>query len=318
MVAVPSQITAILVLIEYWTDQNQALFITCFIILTFAVGMIAVGIYGEIEFAMSLLKIALVIGIVIMGLVIDLGGAPGHDNIGFRYWKNPGPFVEHLAPGNWGKFLGFWAVLNNAIYSFAGVEDVAIAAAETKNPRYNIPKACRKIFARIGFFYITTVVVIGMIVPSNDPALKNKPGTTTESPFVIVATRAGLKFVPAIINAVVLSTAWSSANESIISGTRTVLALASEGKAPRIFGMVNGWGSPWVAVLLQTAVACISYMVLSSGALRAFYYFLDLTATGTLVSWIVILINHLRMRKTMDIKGIPSEKLPWHHSWTRK
>lgn len=89
-------------------------------------------------------------------------------------------------------------------------------------------------------FYITTLLIIGMIFPSNDPALRSMSGTATESPFVIVSTRAGIKFVPAIINAVVLSTAWSSANESIISGTRKILALTHEGKAPKVFEIVNG------------------------------------------------------------------------------
>lgn len=107
MVAVPSQVTAILVLIECWTDQYRGLLIALFIILTFAVGVVAVGIYGEVEFAMSCFKIAPVIGNIIMGLVLDLGGVPGQDHIGFRCLKNPGPFVEHLAPGHWGNFVAF-------------------------------------------------------------------------------------------------------------------------------------------------------------------------------------------------------------------
>lgn len=51
-----------------------------------------------------------------MGLVIDLGGVPGRARIGFQYWNNPGPFVEYIGTGSWGKFLGFWAVMNNGAY----------------------------------------------------------------------------------------------------------------------------------------------------------------------------------------------------------
>jgi hypothetical protein len=40
------------------------------------------------------------------------------------------------------------ALETNAVYSFAGVESLAMAAAETKNPRQNIPKACKRVFAR--------------------------------------------------------------------------------------------------------------------------------------------------------------------------
>jgi amino acid transporter len=40
------------------------------------------------------------------------------------------------------------------VFSFAGVESLAMAAAETQNPRRNIPKACKKVFARVLIFYV--------------------------------------------------------------------------------------------------------------------------------------------------------------------
>ena len=138
--SIPAEISAICVLFQYWTDINSALFIMLVIAITFAVGISFIGIYGEIEFFFAALKILLVIGLIILGLVIDLGGVPGQERIGVRYWKDPGPFVEYIASGHWGQFLGYWAVLVNAVFSFAGTESLAMAAAETRNPRQNIPK----------------------------------------------------------------------------------------------------------------------------------------------------------------------------------
>ncbi|KAG9719297.1 hypothetical protein KCU73_g14841, partial [Aureobasidium melanogenum] len=71
--SIPSEISAICVLFQYWIDINSSLWIVIFIVLTFVVGIAFVGIYGEIEFLMALLKIALVVGLVILGLCIDLG-----------------------------------------------------------------------------------------------------------------------------------------------------------------------------------------------------------------------------------------------------
>lgn len=82
------------------------------IILTVAVGFSAIRIYGEVEFWFALLKIVFIVFLIILGLVIDLGGVPGTPRIGFRYWKEPGPFVEYIATGSWGQFLGFWAVMS--------------------------------------------------------------------------------------------------------------------------------------------------------------------------------------------------------------
>lgn len=71
-----------------------------------AIGISFIGIYGEVEFWFALLKIVFIIFLILLGLVIDLGGVPGTPRIGFRYWKDPGPFVEYIATGNWGRFLG--------------------------------------------------------------------------------------------------------------------------------------------------------------------------------------------------------------------
>ena len=316
--SVPAEISAAVVLVQFWTDQYPALWVTIFIILTFVVGIAFIGFYGEVEFVFAILKILLVIGVIIMGLIIDLGGVPGRDRIGFRYWKNPGPFVEYIAPGNWGKFLGFWAVMNNAAYSFAGIESISVAAAETQNPRQNIPMACKRVFARVSLFYILAVLIVGLLVPSNDPNLNDTSGTASQSPFVIAATRAGIKIVPSIINAVVLTSAWSSSNQALLAGTRILFGLALKKQAPSIFLRTTPWGIPYMCVYLQTAVACLAYMTVSSGALKVFYWFLDLTAAGTLVSWGVISLNHIRLHLALKAQSIDRKELPWHHWWTRK
>ena len=44
--------------------------------------------FGECEFWFSSIKIMTIIGLIILGIVIDLGGAPNHDRLGFRYWVN--------------------------------------------------------------------------------------------------------------------------------------------------------------------------------------------------------------------------------------
>lgn len=312
----PAEISAALVLIQFWTDKYPALYITIFVVITFLIGIVGIAVYGEVEFAFALLKILMIIGIVIMGLVIDLGGVPGQERLGFRYWKNPGPFVEYLTTGSLGKFLGFWAVMNRAVYSFSGVESVSVAACETQSPRQNIPRACKRVFARVVVFYILAVLIVGMLVPSNDPELGYDSGNASTSPFVLAATRAGIKVVPSIINAVVLTSAWSSSNQAMLAGTRILYALALKKQAPQIFLKTTTWGIPWVCVVLQTAIAALAYMSLSNGALTVFYWFLMLTSAGVLISWSVIVFNHIRLHQALKAQGIPRTALPWTNSWT--
>lgn len=110
------------------------------------------------------MKILLIIGLIFAGIIVDLGGAPNHDRIGFRYWKNPGPFNTYLVDGNTGKFLAFWSTFISAAYSYANIQVVAMAGTETKNPRVLIPNAMKLTFLRVIIFYVVSLFVVGLLV----------------------------------------------------------------------------------------------------------------------------------------------------------
>lgn len=84
--------------------------------------------------------------------------------------------------------------------------------------------------------------MVGLVVPSNDPNLLSSSGTASESPFVIAARRAGIKVVPSIINAIILTSAWSSGNSSLLGGSRVLYGMALEGHAPKFFRRINRFG----------------------------------------------------------------------------
>lgn len=108
-----------------------------------------------------------------MGIIIDLGGNPKHDRIGFRYWKHPsGPMGHYLHDQVHDEqlsiFLGFWSTLTNALFAYIGTELIGVTVGEAQNPRRNIPIAIRRTFYRILVFYVGGVFVIGLVVPSTN------------------------------------------------------------------------------------------------------------------------------------------------------
>jgi amino acid transporter len=155
-----------------------------------------------------------------------------------------------------------------------------------------------------------------MIVASDDPRLNDYTGDATTSPFVIVASAAGIKAIPSVVNAVVITSAWSSSNQALLSGTRVLFALAIKGQAPKIFLRTTSWGVPYVCVLFNTAFMFLAFMALSSNAMTVFWWLVDLTAAGVLVSWSAILTNHIRLNLALKKQGIPRSELPFHNSWT--
>ena len=318
LLSIPSEITAICVLFQFWTDINPTVWIVAFIVLTSAVGLSFVRIFGEIEFVFALLKIALVVFLIILGLVIDLGGIPGTPRIGFQYWRDPGPFVEYIGTGDWGRFLGYWGVMTGAVFSFAGVESLAMAAAETRNPRRAIPAACKRVFVRIVVFYMLAILVVGMLVRSDDERLGNDSGDAAQSPFVIAASAAGIPAIASAVNAVVITSAWSASNQSLLAGTRVLYGLALKGQAPRVFLRTTSWGTPYACVGLFSMFMLLSFMSLSNSALTVFWWLVRLTAAGVLVSWSAIFLNHIRLRWAMEKQGIEASRLPWQNWWTSK
>jgi len=81
----------------------------------------------------------------------------------------------------------------SAAFAYGNVQVVAIAGAETRNPRKTIPDALKKTFARVVFFYVASMFVIYLTVPSDDERLYHPTGDATHSPFVIAFSKAGLK-----------------------------------------------------------------------------------------------------------------------------
>lgn len=215
------------------------MWITIVIVVIVFLNAFAVSVYGEAEFWFASLKVITIVGLLILALVLDLGGGPNHDRIGFRYWNDPGAMKPFIADGNSGRFLGVFFGCVMAAYTYGGVESVVIAAGEAQDPRRNLPKSVRRVFWRILVFYLLGPFAIGLLVPYNDIGLltalaTDAPGAAS-SPWVIAIKTAGISALPSIINAVILSSASSAANACLYNGSRYLMSMAQLGLAPKIF-----------------------------------------------------------------------------------
>jgi amino acid transporter len=284
-------------------------------VLVCLVNIFGVRYFGESEFIFSIIKLTLITGLIIAGLVIDLGGGPNGDRIGFRYWKNPGAVAgAGLVPSNVGldRFLGILGVIVQAAFSFQGMELVVIAASETESPRRNISKAVGRVFYRILVFYILGILIIGMLVASNDPNLLEDTGTAAQSPFVIAINRAGIKVLPHIVNAGVFTSAFSAGNSFLFCSSRILYGLALRGQAPRFFAYCTKNGLPVFAVLCASAFTFLSFMNVSSGGVTVFNWFVKLTTTAGFFSWFSMNLTYIFFRRGMIAQGYDLTKNAYH------
>ncbi|GFZ52248.1 hypothetical protein JCM24511_10021 [Saitozyma sp. JCM 24511] len=297
------------------TNAQTAGYLTMLMILCAGINFFGARWFGESEFWFSLIKILLITGLILAGLIVDLGGNPAHERIGFRYWKNPGPFVEYLFTGAKGHFAGFFIDLVQAAYSFLGMESIAIAAGEVQNPRVSVAQAVKRVFIRICLFYVVGILIIGMLVPSNDPQLLAATGTTAaSSPFVIAFSRLGIKALPSIINACVLTSAFSSGNTGVYISSRMLYGLALRGQAPKIFVKTTRGGLPFVALIFVICFMPLCYMTLASGAETVLNWLTHLTALSGILVWCTIACTYIRFKKGLDAQGIDRTKFIY---WNR-
>ncbi|KAG2077105.1 amino acid permease [Suillus decipiens] len=309
----PAEISAAALLVDYWhpSVNNSVWVVMCFVVVV-TINMLGAGAYGEAEFVFASIKVITITGLIILGIVIDLGGGPNHDRIGFRYWKNPGPFVQYNGIGGAkGRFLGWAAVLTQAAFSFIGTEIVAIAAGEAKNPRRTLPKAIRRVYIRILLFYIGGTFIIGLLVPSNNLLLQLSSGTAA-SPFVIAIETAGIKSLPSIINACLLTSAWSASSSDLYTASRAIYGLAASGNAPKFFLRTTRNGVPYAAVLFSASFSLLAFMAVSTSAGSVFDWFSNMTSVAGLMTWFGISVTYLRFYKGMQVQGIDRKTLPYY------
>lgn len=313
IIVLPAELSAAAVLINYWNKEiNNAAWITICLAVVVGINALGAGAYGEAEFFFASIKVLTITGLIILGIVLDLGGGPNHDRLGFRYWISPGPFVQYAGiAGSTGRFLGWWSVMTQAAFSFIGTEIVAIAAGEAKNPRRNLPKAIKRVYIRILMFYILGTFIIGLLVPSDHPSLNLTDKNAAASPFVIAIQTAGIQGLPSLINACLLTSAWSAASSDLYTSSRALYGLALTGQAPMIFAMTSNSGLPWVSVAVSACFSLLAYMGINGRSGEVFGWFANMTAIAGLMTWFGICVTYIQFYKGLKVQGIDRSTLPY-------
>ncbi|KAE8228050.1 hypothetical protein CF326_g7033 [Tilletia indica] len=305
-IVLPAELSAAATLIGFWSDLSPAIWISICLVIVIFINFMGARAFGETEFWFCSIKVITIVGLLILSFLMDVGAVG--ERRGFQYWKNPGPFVQYLGiEGSWGRFLGFWSVLINAGFSFIGTEIVAMAAAEAKNPRKALPKAVNKVWVRILFFYILGTLAVGVIVPSNNDQL-TKGAQANKSAFVIAIRAAGIKGLPSVINAALVTSATSAASSDLYTSSRALYSLALAGHAPRFFAKTLKNGLPLPALVASALFSSLAYLSLGSSSAKVFGWLAGLTSICGLLSWWAISVTYLRFYKGLKEQGITRDR----------
>lgn len=123
---------------------------------------------------------------------------------------------------------------------------------------------------------------------------------------------ANIDILPHIINAVILTSAWSCGNSFMYAASRNLYALAITGNAPKFFAKCSKRGIPVNAVCAIFLATTLSFMVVSSNSAQVFEWFMNVTTLSSLFNWLTLFLATIRFRKAYLLQGIRTEDLPFH------
>jgi len=282
-----AELTAIGVYVGYWLpDLPQWISVLTALILLYGANMLAVRVFGEMEFWFALIKIAMIVMLIVGGLAVilfhvgDLGATAGFSNL----WSHGGllPF------GVLGVLLTFQMVM----YGFQGVELIGVTAGEAEKPEVVLPRATNSIVYRILIFYIGALIVIMSLVPWTEI----DPRT---SPFVLVFDRMGIPGAADIVNLVVITAAMSSSNSGLFSTGRMLHALSQMKQAPSAFGAINRRHLPAFAITVSAALMLVGVVLNYLVPDQVFIWVTSIALIGTLWTWAIIMLAHSGYKKAV-------------------
>ncbi len=302
-----AEITGAAAIISSWFDI--APWIPALITVSFfaVVNFAAVRGFGEFEFWFAVIKVAVIIAFLVVGVLMFVGVLPGFN--GDLALTN---FTENFLPNG---LPGFAAGLLAVAFAFGGIELVTIAAAESEDPAHNVATAVRAVIFRIMVFYIGAIVVITMILPFADI---QDADAAADSPFTLVLEAAKIPFAAGFMEVIIALALLSAFNAQIYATSRLVHDMAKDGSAPKVFLKKNPSGSPVFAVILSMVFAFASVLLQFWNPPGLLAFLFNAVGGCLLVIWIFVVASYLKLHPIMvanneltTIRVIAYPVLPW-------
>ena len=289
-----AEITAVSNYVQLWfpnwpAGQIQIIFLA----LLSCVNLIAVKVFGEVEFWFGMIKIVTILALIATGIFMVTtnfetpAGQASLSNIsnGFQ-----------MFPNGWVKFVMAFQMV---FFAYQAIEFVGITTSETANPRQVLPKAIKEIPIRIVIFYVGALLAIMTIFPWQQLPVN-------KSPFVTVFQMVGIKWAAGLINFVVLTAAASSLNSTLYSTGRHLYQIAKETPNSKVMNRLklnslSRMGIPSRAIIFSAIVVAVSAFINILPGVSDAFALITASSSGVYIAiYILTMLAHLKYRKSKE------------------
>ncbi|MGJ9714023.1 amino acid permease [Actinotignum sp. GS-2025d] len=289
IVAVGAEVTAGAKYLQHWLPQlNSAVGTVACSLFIVGLNMATVRLYGTAEYWFSMIKVAAISVFILLGLIIIFVGLPASEPVGLVNLTEHGGFMPLGASS-------VFIAACMAVFSFGGIETVSVTAAESGNPRYDIPRAAHTMIWRLLLFYVGAIAVVVAMQPWTVTA--EPLHDISQSPFVHALDAAAIPAAGHIMNAVLLVAALSAANGCLYTSSRMIHALATDRMAPAFAARTTPKGTPRGAVTLAMVGMVVACILALTSPQAGFSYLYGCATVGTLLTWALVMATHIAFRR---------------------
>lgn len=289
-----AEITAVSNYVQLWFPNWPAWQIQIvFLALLSCVNLIAVKVFGEVEFWFGMIKIVTILALIATGIFMvttNFETPAGHASLtnitnGFQ-----------MFPNGWVKFVMAFQMV---FFAYQAIEFVGITTSETANPRQVLPKAIKEIPIRIVIFYVGALLAIMAIFPWQQLPVN-------KSPFVTVFQLVGIKWAAGLINFVVLTAAASSLNSTLYSTGRHLYQIAKETPNSKVMNRLklnslSRMGIPSYAIIFSAIVVAVSAFINVLPGVSDAFALITASSSGVYIAiYILTMLAHLKYRKSKE------------------
>jgi APA family basic amino acid/polyamine antiporter len=226
---------------------------------------------GNVQVAVTLVKVGLIIAIIVIGL------GTGHGNVANYSSSSPSP----------GGITGFFAALVAALWAYDGWNNVSMVASEVQKPQRNLPLA----------LIVGTLSVIGLYLLTNLAYFYVLPAAAVASTDR-VAGEAMRRILGApganAVSVAAMISIFAALNGSILSGSRVPFAMARDRLFFKRVGYVHPQHrTPSVSILALSAWAAVLVLSGRYDQLYTYVIFASVILYG-MATAAVIVLRHKR------------------------
>ncbi len=290
---IPAECISAGIIMQYFTGVNVYVWAILFGLLITVINLAKVGLFGEIEFWLALIKISALLGFSLLAFCIFFGiihGPQPSGVIGTKYLVgNEGLFPHGVTP-----LLSAMVLM---LVNYQGSEIIGLTAGESENPAAMIPKAIRNVSLRVILIYILPVYCLVSIFPWQKANINN-------SVFADALNYYGLNWAGIVVSVVTLTAALSCSNSGVYGVIRSLYTLSRNGMAPKSLGVLS---SNFVPKRAGIATLLVIWFLIGAS-----YFFHETTIyislllvsgfTGSL-SWIALCVSQINFRKKLYKTG---------------